>query len=128
MLLCFEYVDRWLLIVTFQMLYPSINLDEVNEAHSRGLELVKEEIFQQLEITKLDTAELDKVKSWSPPACLADPHNLIVALEDGAWDTAYRRYHSWQSELKKKPYNVASGRSQTSHGRASRGIGGENIE
>ena len=86
MLLRFEYVDQWLLIITFQMLYPSINLDEINEAHSRGLELVKEEIFQQLEITKLDTVGLVIIRS---PRAVSEIAEVLYRCK-----LSYRRTYS----------------------------------
>ena len=103
------------------MLYPTTRLDDVNNAFLRGLELVKETILLELKATDADEAVFNKMELWSPPSCLADPDTFMCALRSGAWDIAYGQYRSWCSNLKKKPYNMAPGR--TSHARSSRGVG-----
>lgn len=70
MLLHFEYVDPWLLIVTCQILYLKINLDKVKEAHLHGLKLIKEGILQQLEMANWTQLNLIKLSYGCIPLAL----------------------------------------------------------
>ncbi|KAL4070271.1 hypothetical protein J3A83DRAFT_4241683 [Scleroderma citrinum] len=79
-------------------LFPTVDLDNVDKAFWRGFQLTKEAILREL---IADKASFDRVEQWSPPARLLDPKVLSCSLADGAWDTAYQRYHSWYKKQKK---------------------------
>ncbi|KAI5990937.1 hypothetical protein EDD15DRAFT_2369305 [Pisolithus albus] len=88
------------------MLYPTVNLDDINRIFLRGFELIKEDVLWKLVTTNVDQSLLDRMEAWLPPPCALDSTLLTNALALGAWATAYKRYFSWRSELKSTPYNT----------------------
>ncbi|KAI6035710.1 hypothetical protein EDC04DRAFT_2897734 [Pisolithus marmoratus] len=100
-------------------LYPTVNLDDINHAFQRGLELIKQEVLMVLESVNADRALFDCAAAWSPPSPV-ESASLRSALEYGACATAYERYADWRSNLKKKPYNTTAGHSRKSRRLASK--------
>ncbi|KIM58226.1 hypothetical protein SCLCIDRAFT_1218843 [Scleroderma citrinum Foug A] len=78
----------------FGRLYPTVDLDEVDNAFRRGLELTKATMLG------LDIPNMD-LNGWLFPARVIHPERYVFALEDGAWWTAYQRYRKWYDNEKK---------------------------
>jgi len=85
------------------MLYPNIQLDEVNAAFG-GLKLTKAAILDELKAGGHETL-VDGVEAWSPHNVLVDTESLREKLAKTALDTAYVRYRDWHAKLVKKPYS-----------------------
>ncbi|KAI6099011.1 hypothetical protein F5141DRAFT_404759 [Pisolithus sp. B1] len=98
----------------FGTLFPTVNLGDINNAFQRCFELVKQEVFVELESINADRALFDRTAAWSPP-CPMESASLRSALVYGAWAMAYDRYAHWRTTLQKKPYNMTSRRISTSH-------------
>ena len=81
-----------------QTIFPTVDLDSVNNALSRGRELTKEAILE-LNVLDADQRSLDHAVFWTPHARILEPEDCIRALVDGAWATAFRRYHVFHHEL-----------------------------
>ena len=77
------------------MLYPIIDLDDVNRMFRKGLLRIRDAIVLELNALSEDIMLVDAVENWSPPADLMDPDVLLATLMRRAWSTAYLRYVSW---------------------------------
>ncbi|KAI6137811.1 hypothetical protein BKA82DRAFT_4265626 [Pisolithus tinctorius] len=97
-------------------LYPTVDLDGINNAFRRGLERIKEAILLEL-AAGADREFFDSMAIWSPPDSPVNITSLRNGLIYGAWTTAYQRYAEWHDTLDKKPYNGTRGRSRTSRRR-----------
>ena len=86
------------------MLYPNVQLDEVNAAFRYGLELTKAAVLDELKAGGNETL-VDGVEAWSPHDVFTNTELLRERLAKAAVDTAYGRYHNWHSKLRKKPYS-----------------------
>ena len=80
------------------MLYPIIDLDDVNRMFRKGLLRIRDAIVLELNALSEDIMLVDAVENWSLPADLMDPDVLLATLMRGAWSTAYLRYASWYKD------------------------------
>ncbi|KAL4080794.1 hypothetical protein J3A83DRAFT_4202492 [Scleroderma citrinum] len=79
-------------------LYPSVDLDNVDKVFRRGVNLVKEAIFQELKNAGEGEQLLDDVERWSPPPVFLIPDVLRDVLLFGAWSTGYSRHTQWYKD------------------------------
>jgi len=80
-----------------QTLYPTVDLDKVDDALRRGLELTKAAILA-LDIPDMDHSSM---QSWALPAHIISPKSYLSALADGAWAMSYFRYYDWYKAQRK---------------------------
>lgn len=80
-----------------QTLYPMVDLDSVDVALRRGLQLTKAAILA------LDVPDMDRssMQSWTLPTRIINPKGYLSALCDGAWATSYFRYYDWYKAQQK---------------------------
>jgi len=78
-----------------QMIYPIINLDDVDMNFRKGLLRIRDAIVFELSAMGEDIMLVDAVENWSLPAELMDPDVLRATLMCAAWSTAYLRYAYW---------------------------------
>ena len=71
------------------MLYPIVDLDNVNRNFQKGLLRIRDAITLELSVMGEDIMLVDAVENWSPPAELMDPDVLRMTLMSGAWSMAY---------------------------------------
>ena len=71
------------------MLYPIIDLDDVNMMFRKALLRICDAIVLKLNALSEDIMLVDTVENWSLPADLMDPDVLQTTLMRGAWSTAY---------------------------------------
>ena len=80
------------------MLYPEVELGDVDRALQHGLELTKAMIVE----SKLPG--IGDLEDWLLPTCVVQPARYAYALEGGAWDTAYSCYCRWRKKQKNLCY------------------------
>ena len=80
------------------MLYPIVDLDDVNRNFRKGLLRIRDAITLKLSVMGEDIMLVDAVENWSPPAELMDLDMLRMTLMCGAWSMAYLRYAYWYNE------------------------------
>ena len=56
-----------ILILTNQTLFPTIDLEDMNGAFQRGLQLIKEAAVREMKAGDVEERVLDDVEEWSPP-------------------------------------------------------------
>jgi len=84
------------------MLYPSVDLSDVNKVFARGIELTKEAVLLELIASGADNGLLDSVEKWSSPPFLVDADLLREKVKRAAVETSYRRYYRWRTKLNKR--------------------------
>jgi len=77
------------------MIYPIINLDDVDMNFRKGLLRIRDAIVFELSAMGEDIMLVDAVENWLLPAELMDPDVLQAMLMHVAWSTAYLRYAYW---------------------------------
>ena len=80
------------------MLYPIVDLDDVNRIFRKGLLRICDAIVLELNALSEDIMLVDAVENWLPPADLMDPDVLRATLMRGAWSTAYLQYAYWYKD------------------------------
>ena len=81
-----------------QTIFPTVDLDSVNNAFSHGLELTKGAILE-LNVPDADQQLLSHAESWTHSARVLEPKDCVRAVVDGAWATAFRRYRLFHCDL-----------------------------
>ena len=94
--LCFT-ADNVLIHFYNQTLYPTVDLDKVDHALRRGMELTKA-AFLALDVPDMDCSSM---QAWTFPAHIINPQRCISALASGAWTTSYSRYYDWYEKQRK---------------------------
>ena len=77
------------------MLYPEVDLSNVNRIFQRGLTLVKEAVIAELPPGIVDT----EMQEWLPPSHLLNAGTLRRRLVMAAKETAYKRYCRWHTRV-----------------------------
>ena len=111
-----------ILILTNQTLFPTIDLEDVNGAFQRGLQLIKEAAVWEMKAGDVEERVLDDVEEWSPPPRLLNAALLSQDLQKAALDTAYGRYVRWRSKLKTGSPYATQRITQSSQARPSRRV------
>ncbi|KIM58302.1 hypothetical protein SCLCIDRAFT_28197 [Scleroderma citrinum Foug A] len=105
------------------MIYPTVSLDDVDNAFCCSFELIKELTLCRLRAANVDQALLlDQVENWSPPTGFMDQDVFKRALVDSAWAMSYQRYHDWHVKQRRSS-NTTPHRSQRSRTCASCSVG-----
>ncbi|KAL4080893.1 hypothetical protein J3A83DRAFT_4424709 [Scleroderma citrinum] len=91
-----------------RMLYPTVDLDNVDKVFCHGVNLVKEAIFQELKNASEGEQLLDDMERWSLPLVFLIPDALRDVLLFGAWSMGYSCYAQWYKDHKEtKPYTCS---------------------
>lgn len=77
------------------MLYPDVDLSNVNQIFQHGLALIKNAIIAELPAGIMDTG----VEEWLPPDHLLDASTLQRRLVMAAKETTYERYFRWHTSV-----------------------------